>query len=165
MQVREIMTKHPVSVSEDAPVRTAVERMVDEGIGSVIVNREGSARPYKVGIITKSDVLALERERSERPQSNSTLGRLLDRLRGQTNSPLDDLTVGEVMSSPLVTVSPKMSVEDVVKRMQTEKVRHVVVTEKLQPIGIVTPTDVMEHHPKAVELARRLGSRGPDWGR
>ncbi|WP_440990528.1 CBS domain-containing protein [Haloarchaeobius baliensis] len=164
MQVREIMSKHPVSVDEDASVRTAVELMVDEHIGSVIVTRQGAARPYKVGILTRSDVLELERDEHGDTSPSGALARFLDRFRGSTNSTLDDVTVGEVMSSPLVTVSPKLSVEDVVKRMQAEGVRHVVVTEKLQAIGIVTPTDVMEHHPKAVELARRLGARGPDWG-
>jgi CBS domain-containing protein len=163
MQVREIMSKRPVSVDEEESVRTAVEVMIDEKIGCVIANRQGTSRPYKVGILTRSDVLELERGRSGRPPPTSTLGRLLDRLRGPTTSPLDDLTVGEAMNSPLVTVSPKTSVEDVVKRMQAEDVHHVVVTEKLQAIGIVTPTDVMEHHPEAVELARRLGSRGPNW--
>ena len=163
MQVREIMSKPPVSVDEDVPVRTAVELMVDEHIGSVIVTRQGTARPYKVGILTRSDVLALEYEDHGDSTPSSALARFLDRFRGSSDSPLDDVTVGEVMSSPLVTVSPTLSVEDVVKRMQSEGIRHVVVTEKLQAIGIVTPTDGMEHHPEAVELARRLGARGPDW--
>jgi predicted transcriptional regulator len=164
MQVREIMSKRPVTVGEHEPVRTAAELMVEEQIGSVIVTRQGNAKPYKVGILTKDDVLELECDQEATPGKRSTLARLLDRLRSSSSSPLDDVTVGDVMSSTLVTVSPKMSVEDVVKRMQAEDVHYVVVTEKLQAIGIVTPTDVMEYHPEAVELARRLGGRGPDWG-
>ncbi|MFD1646531.1 CBS domain-containing protein [Haloarchaeobius litoreus] len=164
MRVREIMSEQPVSVDEDEPVRTAAETMVDEHIGCVVVTRQGGARPYKVGILTKSDVLELECEHRTDAEERSTLGLVLDRLRSSNPSLLDEVTVGEVMSSPLVTVSPKTSVEEVIQRMQAEGVRHVVVTEKLQAVGIVTPTDVMEHHPEAIELARRLGGRGPDWG-
>lgn len=164
MQVRDIMSKQPVTVDEDEPVRTAVERMVDEHIGSVIVTRRGKSKPYKVGILTRGDVLALECDDHGGTTPSGALARFLDRLRRSSRSPLDAVTVGEVMSTPLVTVSPKTSVEDAVKRMQEEAVRHIVVTEKLRPIGVVTPTDVMEHHPDAVELARRLGGRGPDWG-
>ncbi|WP_257299503.1 cyclic nucleotide-binding/CBS domain-containing protein [Haloarchaeobius sp. FL176] len=164
MQVRDIMSEQPVSVDEDEPVRTAVELMVDRHIGSIIVTRQGDAKPYKVGILTRTDVLALECEDHDEPTPRGALTRLLDRLRSSSQSRLDTVTVGEVMSTPLVTVSPKVAVEDVVKQMQAEGVRHIAVTEQLQAIGVVTPTDVMEHHPEAVELARRLGGRGPDWG-
>ncbi|MFC4405095.1 CBS domain-containing protein [Haloarchaeobius iranensis] len=163
MQVREIMSNHPVSVDEDEPVRTAVELMVDGHIGSVVVTRQGDAKPYKVGILTRSDVLALECEDLDEPAPSGALTRLVDRLRSSSRSQLDEVTVGEVMSSPLVTVSPKTAVEEAIRLMEAEDVRHVVVTEQLRAIGVVTPTDVMEHHPEAVELARRHGARGPEW--
>ncbi|WP_439028284.1 CBS domain-containing protein [Haloarchaeobius sp. DT45] len=142
MQVREVMADEPVTVAEDATLREAVEQFLRHGVGSAIVMRDGRTRSFKCGIVTDTDVL---------------------RAGYREDAPLSSLRVADEMSSPVVTVTPETSVEDALETMRRKRVKHLVVTHQMRVVGVVTPTDVAMHHSEAVEAARHVRAKRPEW--
>ena len=51
-------------------------------------------------------------------------------------------TVKETFSSPVIVVKPESSIFDVLLQMQTNFVKHIVITDKDIPVGIVTERDI-----------------------
>jgi CBS domain-containing protein len=137
------MTFRVVTVGPDDPVRLAIARMLEEGIGSVAVC-EGERL---VGIFTERDVLRLAGEGSE----------------------FAEVRVGDVMTRNPVTLAPDDDVLDAARLMGERKIRHVPVLEGENLLGMVGMREVMRtlverlwrtHDPEARERARELLSRG-----
>lgn len=118
MQVREIMTANPACCSPDATVQDAARLMVENDCGEIpVVDREG--RP--LGVVTDRDIACRA---------------VADGKDGKTS-------VREVMSSPAVTVSPEMSIEDCCRAMDENQIRRVpVVDEDGGCCGMVSQADV-----------------------
>jgi acyl dehydratase/CBS domain-containing protein len=121
----------PVSSVMNAPARTATSdttivdaarRLRDEGIGSLVVEDGDRA----VGIVTESDVVAVTAEG------------------GDTTA----LTVGDVMSSPLVTVRSDANIEAAVERLRTHGIKKLPVVDDGVLLGIVTTTDLANYIPQ-----------------
>jgi CBS domain-containing protein len=137
------MTFRVVTVGPDDPVRLAIARMLEEGIGSVAVC-EGERL---VGIFTERDVLRLAGEGSE----------------------FAEVRVGDVMTRNPVTLAPDDDVLDAARLMGERKIRHVPVLEGENLLGMVGIREVMRtlverlwrtHDPEARDRARELLSRG-----
>ena len=63
------------------------------------------------------------------------------------------MNVGKRMTSPLVIVSPTLSIMDALAMMNREKIRHMPVVDKYKLIGIVTKNDLLNASPsKATTL-------------
>jgi len=133
MQVRELMTSDVVTAAPDERLRACVERMLREGVGSVVVVADGAHR----GIVTESDAL-LAAYRTERP--------------------LGEIPARAAMSSPIERVSPSATALKAARRMEDAGVKKLAVVENLELRGIVTLSDVVEHldsvHDEAREIAR-----------
>ena len=140
MQVRELMSTEVVTVPADGTVGDAVDRLLDHGIGSVIVV-DGDGNP--AGIVTESDVLRVARERGE---------------------PLGDIDVGAAGQSPVVTTTPSTAVATVARLMAEEGVKKVPVLDGIDLVGILTLTDIVWQLPTLRrELADAEGLR-EEWG-
>ena len=50
--------------------------------------------------------------------------------------------MGERYSSPVITVNPETSIFDTLKQMQTNFIKHIVVSSKNKPLGVVTERDI-----------------------
>jgi H+/Cl- antiporter ClcA/CBS domain-containing protein len=74
LRVREVIRRPPAVIFDDSTVRDAVEHMVVAGVGRLpVVTRADPRRP--IGILTRSDVLAVHRRRiEERRTSPGALG-------------------------------------------------------------------------------------------
>jgi signal-transduction protein with cAMP-binding, CBS, and nucleotidyltransferase domain len=116
-KAREVMTSPVITVQSEVSVMDAVEVMVQEEIGSVVVLDDGEP----VGILTRRNVM------------NSVL---------KANLPLSQTRVKEVMSKPLITVNPGEPITTAVRMMQQLEVTRLVVMEKGQLRGILTQTDI-----------------------
>lgn len=116
--VRDFMSKDVKTVRTDATVKEAVSKMNKFKIGSIIVI-EGK-RP--VGIITERDIL----ERIVEPCMEPTA-----------------VKAKEIMSNPIVSSSPEVSIEDAARLMATEKIKKLAVIENGKLAGIVTSMDLM----------------------
>jgi CBS domain-containing protein len=126
-QVSEILGDkgHDVlEIEADASVLEAVKRMVEANIGSLLVRDAGEI----AGIVTERDYLrsvALERPTDEQ------------------------VTVREIMSSPLVVVSPETTIDECMALMTDRRIRHVpVVGTDGKVVGIVSIGDVVKFKSK-----------------
>jgi len=115
--VGELMTKDVVTVGPDETVERAVQSMIDHDIGCVVVAEADQV----VGMFTERD---LTRRTLKDPS-------LLRR------------RVGDVMSSPVVTVERDMVLDAACELMISERIRRLVVTERGRLVGIVTERDVI----------------------
>jgi CBS domain-containing protein len=108
-----------LEIEADATVFEAVERMVGANVGSLLVSDGGQ----HVGIVTERDYLrriALERRNDERT------------------------AVRDVMSSPLVVVTPETSIDECMAVMTDRRIRHVPVVDEGIVVGIVSIGDVVK---------------------
>jgi CBS domain-containing protein len=142
MRIADVMRTRLVAVAPSDAVREAIRRMVEAGIGSVAVC-EG---PRLVGIFTERDVLHL----------------------AGTAAVLDELRVGEVMSTRLVTVGPDDDLLAAARLMGERQIRHLPVLEGENLLGIVGIRDVLgalaerlwqAHDEEAHETVRELLAR------
>lgn len=115
--VGEVMTREVATVLAEDPVDEAVRVMVERDIGSVVVV-EGE-RP--VGMLTERD--------------------LLRRLRRDTE--LLRRPVGEVMSSPVVTVAPGAEMIEAFDLMNQHGIRRLPVVETDRLVGVVADRDLL----------------------
>jgi CBS domain-containing protein len=117
MQVRNIMKSPVVSIDPEQSVRAAAQTMRDHGIGSVVVERQGRV----VGILTERDVL----------HAAAGIG------------DLEGARIGDHMTAPVVTASPNWDVTVAATEMTHRHIRHLVVVEQDQPLGVVSLRDVL----------------------
>jgi len=112
-----------LEIEADAPVLEAVKRMVDANVGSLLVKHDGEV----AGIVSERDYL-------RRVARDGPTG--------------DDVTVGEIMSSPLIVVGPETSIDECMALMTDRRIRHVPVVENGDVIGIVSIGDVVKFKSK-----------------
>jgi CBS domain-containing protein len=124
MQVKDIMTKNPACCTPDTNLQEVARLMVELDCGeSPVVQSKQSMK--LVGVITDRDITC--------------------RAVAEGKNPLE-MTAGDCMSSPCVTVTPEMSVEDCCQVMEDNQVRRVpVVDENGACCGIVAQADIAQH--------------------
>jgi CBS domain-containing protein len=127
ISVRDIMTVNVKTVHPDAAVIEAVQKMAKFDVGSIVVV-DSSLRP--VGIITERDVLR-----------DVVIPRL----------PVDVVTALEVMSKPLISISPDVSVEQAAKLMSDKRIKKLPIVEGNKLVGIITSMDLVRTEPRLIE--------------
>lgn len=106
-----------VEVFADMTLRTAAEILTKEVIGAAVVRGEQGLH----AVLSERDIVrAIAEGRS-----------------------LDDTTVGEVMSTGVVTAAPSEPVLRVARRMIENDVRHVVIVDGTKVTGMVSMRDVL----------------------
>jgi CBS domain-containing protein len=106
-------------IEADASAFEAVKRMVEANVGSLLVMEGGEI----TGIVTERDYLrhvALE---------------------GRTDQ---GTAVREIMSSPLIVVTPQTTVDECMALMTDRRIRHVPVVDGGEVVGIVSIGDVVK---------------------
>jgi CBS domain-containing protein len=117
MQVRNLMKQPVVTVGADQSVRQAARRMQEHVIGSVVVT-DGDRL---AGILTERDVLhAVASDRD-----------------------LDQTPAGDLMTSELVTAGPNWDVVVAASVMTSNRIRHLVVKNNEQLLGVLSLRDVL----------------------
>jgi len=115
---RELLT-----IASDASVYDAVKQMVEANVGSLLVTVDGRIE----GIVTERDYLRRVT------------------LEGRTDQ---DAHVSEIMSSPLVVVTPSTSVDECMAVMTDRRIRHVPVVDDGEIIGLVSIGDLVKFQSK-----------------
>jgi PAS domain S-box-containing protein len=118
LKVKDLMVSDVATCDAEQTVAFAATRMADDGISSLIVVDDTGV----IGIITEKD--------------------FLEKVVAKGRSAID-VKVRQVMSSPVVTVSPEMSVLDAGKVAQDRHVKRLPVVESGTLVGIVTQTDLI----------------------
>ncbi len=112
------MTRKVEYVSETASVRLISEKMTKKDISSVIVSGKDD-KPK--GIISEKDFVKKVLSKSSKKS----------------------LKAKDIMSSPILSIKPKESVNTVAKTMRENGIRHLLVTDGNTVKGIITETDVL----------------------
>jgi IMP dehydrogenase len=106
-------------IEASASVFDAVERMVELNVGSLLVKERGEV----AGIVTERDYLRRVT------------------LEGRTDRETD---VREIMSSPLVVVTPETTVDECMALMTDRRIRHVPVVEDGRVVGMISIGDLVK---------------------
>jgi len=126
MRAAEIMQKGVMAVSPELTVADLEEFLTVEDISGVPVTGPGG--PI-LGIVSKTDIVrALSEELSEQ----------------QYKFLQPDLTVGDIMTRDIVTVSPDEDVHDVAQRMIDGHLHRVLVVNSEEVLGIITTFDLLK---------------------
>ena len=119
--VEEIMTSPVVTVPASMSIEDALHLMREKKIHSVVVEPDRLGAAY--GIMTQRDVL---------------------RKVVAADRPLFNVTVSDLMSSPLITVSPDTTIKQCSIIMLDANIRRAVVLKSGKLVGIVGDTDIFQ---------------------
>src|SRR5438105_2563014 len=120
MQVREIMTGNPACCSPDSNLQEVARMMLENDCGEIPVVHGNDKRP--IGVITDRDITC--------------------RAVAQGKNPLQ-MKARDCMSTPALTVTPEMSLEECCRIMEEKQIRRMpVVDEHGCCCGIVAQADI-----------------------
>ena len=108
-----------LKIDTSATVFEAITKIVERNVGSILVTEGDKV----VGIMTERDYLRKIA------------------VHGRTSR---DTQVGEIMTSPLVYVTPQTTIEESMAIMTDRRIRHLPVVENEEVIGIVSIGDVVK---------------------
>jgi CBS domain-containing protein len=121
--VSDIMSKKLESILGSDSVREAAKQMRNRNVSSLVVVDKETSDP--VGILTERDLV--HRVCAAGVDANN-------------------VQVNQVLSSPLVSIDPKSSIEVAAEVMSSNKVRHLLVLDSnRKPLGILTPSDFIKY--------------------
>ncbi len=122
--VEYILTTNVITMESDKNVADAVAVMKEKSARSMLVTHNGEA----IGIVTKTDILFKVMAQGKNPSK---------------------VRLREIMSSPIITISPKTSIGDALSVMDKHVLRQLVVSSGSTVIGIVSRDELFEMIHKA----------------
>ena len=128
MMIRELMTGGLITVRPETPILEARDLMVKERIRHLLVTDEGGAL---VGIVTDRDI------RLNLPSRATSLSA------GEISHLLNKLTVGEIMTRPVITIGPDAPAREGAGLMLEHRIGALPVLDDGHLIGIITETDIV----------------------
>jgi signal-transduction protein with cAMP-binding, CBS, and nucleotidyltransferase domain len=108
-----------LTIASDTSVFDMVKQMVDANVGSLLVTVNGRIE----GIVTERDYLRRVT------------------LEGRTDK---DTPVSEIMTSPLIVVTPETAVDECMAIMTDRRIRHMPVVENGEVMGMVSIGDLVK---------------------
>jgi len=134
----DVMSSPVVSAREDEPVREVARKMLQYGLGATPVL---SAAGAPIGMASDGDLLG---HRLRDPRREWWLDLLAD---GAESAPrphfIDDRPVREVMSAPLISVSPRTPVAEIAELLRLNHVKRLPVVADGKLVGIVSRSDLV----------------------
>ncbi len=115
--VSDIMKNQVISIDSSMSVTDAAKMMSDSGVGCVVVIQKN----IPIGILTERDFVT--------------------KIAFLTKS--SSIPVRNVMSSPLIAISPKETIKNLADVMKEKKIHKVPVIDGNKLVGIVTATDLI----------------------
>jgi CBS domain-containing protein len=112
-----------LSIDAGDSVFEAVQKMVEANVGSLLVTDGGDI----VGIVTERDYLRRVT------------------LEGRTDK---DTAVGEIMTAPLVVVTPETDIDECMAIMTDRRIRHLPVVRDGDVVGVVSIGDLVKFKSK-----------------
>jgi CBS domain-containing protein len=119
LMARNIMSSPVDSIEERATLEKVAAKLLSKGISALLVAPASDEEPF--GIVTTADLV----------------GAVASGLRPNFTR------VADVMSSPLLVVTPNVPIEYVARLMERANVRHVAVFNGREIVGIISHRDVV----------------------
>ncbi|MCS6784013.1 MAG: CBS domain-containing protein [Candidatus Caldarchaeum sp.] len=119
LRVRDVMDKKVVEVDENTSIADVIKAMMNNEVWSVVVTRN----KLPVGVVTERDILR----------------RCIAKGCALT------MRVGDIMSSPIETISPDATLGEAMSRLVEKNIRRLFVVENGKIIGRVTQTELFEN--------------------
>lgn len=140
MRAHQVMTRNPITITEDTSLREAALLMLENRIsGLPVVDKFGKL----VGIITEGDFIR-RAEIGTQTRRARWLAFFIGPGRAATEFVHEQgRKVGEVMNSQPVTISEQTSLEEVVRLMEKNNIKRLPVVSGMKLLGIVTRTDLL----------------------
>src|SRR6185436_8820793 len=154
MTIEDVMTRDLITVTPAMPIHQAARLMVEHGVSGLPVVDDGRL----VGIISEGDLILRQTRREQRPwwrsffDDGEQLAREYQKAVG--------ITVGEVMTRTVVSISPVWGIETSAAIMQNRRIRRLPVVHDGRLVGIVTRADLIKALAAEADPAR-LTQRPP----
>lgn len=133
MKVKDVMDRKVVSISFTSTVDDAVRKMVENSVWSLVVEKKGV--PW--GVVTERDVI------------RRCIAKGL---------PTSKASVGNISSSPLITIGPDASMREAIDIMAAKDIRRLFVVEKGRIIGRITQTEIFQSTLSVMEIISSLSN-------
>lgn len=134
--VRDVMTKDVILTDPESTALEAARKMASKKIGGLVVVEHG--RP--IGLVTERDILWKVTAKEKSPKR---------------------VSVREIMTSPVITVSPLATLRAAARIMVEYNVRRLVVTRLGEIEGILTARDLTEGFLETWARAEKRGIAKP----
>ncbi|MEM0128098.1 MAG: CBS domain-containing protein [Thermoplasmatales archaeon] len=131
ISVSDVMSRNPISVSSSMSVKNAAEIMSDRKVSSLLIREDDKY----VGIVTERDIVTKVAARG----INAS-----------------DVSVKEIMSSPLVYIDEDSPLEIAAEIMWKKKIRRLPVRREEKVVGILTENDIVRISPGLIEITRGI---------
>jgi signal-transduction protein with cAMP-binding, CBS, and nucleotidyltransferase domain len=112
-KVKEVMSQQLLWVAPNANLLTVSQIMAQKDVGSILVKSDGQF----VGIITEKDLVRKVVAKGLAPAT---------------------VSAESVMSYPIASIDQDTLLEDARRQMGEQNIRHLLVTEKGKPVGIIS---------------------------
>ena len=138
MNIADVMNWDVVAVTPEASIQEAARLMVSHGVsGLPVVDHDGTV----VGMVSDGDLLVRHRPRRRAPWWHGVL-------RGDDSSACEfpyatDITVGEVMTRPALTVGPDLPLIAAARMLDEHGIRRVPVVSEGRLVGLVSRGDLI----------------------
>jgi CBS domain-containing protein len=127
--VKDAMTRGVICVDVNDTVQEAAEVLKKNDISSVIVTKKGDG----IGIITERDIISKIVADNKNPKK---------------------VLVGDIMTSPLITINPTAAIDDAARIMRDKDIRRLIVTDNDRIIGVLSEFDIVKIEPTLHLLIR-----------
>jgi signal-transduction protein with cAMP-binding, CBS, and nucleotidyltransferase domain len=114
-----VMTEHVVDIEPDAAVADAIDKMRQWNVSSLLVKPESDMDTW--GFMTETDVIEKVVAKGLDPSS---------------------VQVHDIMSKPVITVSPSYSLQECAALLARAEIRRVLVYDGRKIVGIVSSSDI-----------------------
>ena len=135
LSVQDVMVRQVLTIDATQNATNAARLMSKFGISSLIVSSEDDI----VGILTERDIIIRVVSSGQDPAK---------------------VTIGEIMSEPIIIVKPETPLEEAVKIMFRERIKKLPVMcreeERMKLVGIISITDVARLQPRLIEDMKTL---------
>lgn len=128
MVVKDIMSSPVVTLDEDETSNKVATLMDENDLGCVIISSK-TGKP--VGIITERDLVVRVLSKNLMP---------------------DAIKAKEIMTSPLVTITPEATISEAARRMSRLDIRRLGVIYKDNIVGVISSKDILGVMPELIEI-------------
>ena len=127
MQIKDRMTRPPITAPPEMPMQEALKLMRERGIRRLpVVDKKGKL----VGIVSDRDLLHAS------PSDATSLSVW------ELNYLLSKVTLKELMTTPVITVSPETPVQEAARIMAEKKIGGLPVVQAGKVVGVITEADL-----------------------